>query len=117
MKRLLTPTLQISIALLSLTISLILIAYSFGFIPSEEKAALETRARVSESLAIQLANLAGRNDAAAIKDTIDSVVSRNSDVLSVGIRGIDGKLLVATADHEGRWSEPAAGKSTATEVQ
>jgi diguanylate cyclase (GGDEF)-like protein/PAS domain S-box-containing protein len=117
MKRFITPTLQISIGLLSLTISLIFIAYSFGFLPNEEKAALEARAKISEALAVQLANLAGRNDGDAIKDTIDAVVGRNDDVLSIAVRGANGKLLVASRDHSSRWAEPADGKSTPTQVQ
>jgi diguanylate cyclase (GGDEF)-like protein/PAS domain S-box-containing protein len=112
-----TPVLQISIGLLSLTISLIFVAYAFGLLPNEETAALQARAKISESLAVQIANLAGRNDAAAIKDTIDAVVSRNGDVLSIAVRGTDGKLLVGSKDHDSRWMEPAGGKSTATQVQ
>src|ERR1700721_1662478 len=99
MKRFIPPTPQISTGLLSLTISLIFIACSFGFLPNEEKAALEARAKISETLAVQLANLAGRNDADAIKDTIDAVVGRNDDILSIAVRGANGKLLVASKDH------------------
>ena len=117
MKRFITPTLQISIGLLSLTISLIFIAYSFGLLPNEEKVALEARAKISETLAVQLANLAGHNDADAIKDTIESVVSRGGDVLSIAVRGADGKLIVGSLGHDTRWVEPADGKSTATHVQ
>ena len=117
MRRLLTPTLQISLGLLSLTLSLILIAYALGLIPNEDKLALEVRARISENLAIQLASLAGRNDAIAIKDTIASVVSRNNDVLSIAIRGADGRLLVASENHASQWIEAADGKSTATHIQ
>lgn len=117
MKRFLTPTLQITTGLLSLTITLIFIAFSLGLFPNEEKAALEARAKISETLAVQLASLAGRNDANAIKDTIDAVVNRNGDVLSVAVRGVDGKLLIASSDHESRWVEPADGKSTPTHVQ
>jgi diguanylate cyclase (GGDEF)-like protein len=116
MRRFVTPTLQISIALLSLTISLILIAYSFGLVPSENNAALEARARISENLAVQLANLAGRNDAVAIKETIESITGRNSDVLSVAVRNADGKLLVESGSHDAHWLEPTDGKSTATHM-
>lgn len=117
MKRFITPTLQISIGLLSLTISLIFLAYTFGLVPSEGNASLEARARVSENLAVQLAGLAGRNDAVAIKETMESVVSRNNEILSIAIRGADGKLLVESGHHDDHWREPAEGKSTATHIQ
>ncbi len=116
MSRFITPTLQITIGLLSLTISLILIAYSFGLVPNENNAALEARARISENLAVQLANLAGRNDVAAIKETMEAVRGRNSDIVSIAVRNAEGKLLVDTGDHASRWLEAADGKSTATHV-
>jgi diguanylate cyclase (GGDEF)-like protein/PAS domain S-box-containing protein len=116
MKRFVTPTLQISIGLLSLTISLIFIAYSFGLIPNEGRAALEARARISEHLAVQLANLASRNDAEAIQETMESIVSRNSDILSIAIRKADGQLIAHSGDHDVYWREPADEKSTATHM-
>jgi diguanylate cyclase (GGDEF)-like protein len=116
MRRFITPTLQISIGLLALTISLIFIAYSFGLVPSEENAALEARARISENLAVQLANLAARNDAVAIKQTIESIIGRDSDILSIAVRNADGKLLVDSGGHDAHWIEPADGKSTATHM-
>jgi hypothetical protein len=90
-KRLFTPTLQISLGLLSVTISLILIAYSVGLIPSEDSGALELRARIAENIALQLASLTGRNDAIATRDAIASIVGRNKEVLSLAVRGADGK--------------------------
>ena len=117
MKRLMTPTLQISLALLSLTLSLNFIAYSCGLFPNEERAALEARANISETLAVQLANLESRKDVDSIRDTIDSVVSRNGDVLSIAVRGANGELLAGSKDQNDRQFEPADGKSTATNVQ
>jgi diguanylate cyclase (GGDEF)-like protein len=116
MSRFITPTLQITIGLLSLTISLIFIAYSFGLVPNENNAALDARARISENLAVQLANLAGRNDVAAVKETIETVVSRNNDIVSMAIRNAEGKVLVDTGSHDVHWLEPLDGKSTATHV-
>ena len=99
-----------------MTISLIFIAYSFGLVPNESNAALEARARISENLAVQLANLAGRNDVAAIKETIETVVGRNGDIVSMAIRNAEGKVLVDTGSHNVHWLEPLDGKSTATHV-
>ena len=117
MRRLITPTLQISLGILSLTLSLIFIAYSFGMFPNEQKIALEMRAQNAEALAVQLANLASRKDIDAIKDTIESVVDRHGDVLSIGVRVADGGMLASSKDHAVRWTEPAGGKSTDQHVQ
>ena len=117
MRRLVTPTLQMTIGLLSMTLSLIFIAYSLGLIPNENDMVLEARRVISESLAVQLASLASRNDVTAISETISSVAGRNSDVLSIAVRGADGKTIAASTNHEALWVEPVDGKSTPTHVQ
>ncbi len=45
MRRFVTPTLQISMGLLSLTISLIFIAYSFGLVPNEGNADVRSKSQ------------------------------------------------------------------------
>jgi diguanylate cyclase (GGDEF)-like protein len=112
-----TPTLRIAIGMLSITISLVFAANSFGLIPSSEKIALDTRAAVSENLAIQLATLASVNDEAAIKDTVRSILARNREMLSIGIRGSDGRLLVDSGDHHKLWREQTNGTSTESFIQ
>ena len=90
-------------------ISLILIACSLGLVPNEERAALELRAKITENIAIQLADAAGRGDPIAIKDSIASIVSRNKEVLSIAVRGADGKVLAASENHSDHWREPDEG--------
>jgi len=117
MKLRLAPTTQITFGVLGLTLSLIMIAYSFGLLPSEERAALDARATISENLAMQIANLASRNDIAGVKETIDSVQGRNGDVLSIGMRDNDRKLLIASARHGELWGNQENDKSTPTHVR
>ena len=112
-----SPKLQLSLGLLSLTISLIFIAASLGLWPDEQRAQLQARATVSGALAVQLAGLASRNDADAIKDIIDTVVSRDPDLLSIAIRDVDSRLAAASPDHARLWRDPPNGKSTPTHVQ
>jgi diguanylate cyclase (GGDEF)-like protein/PAS domain S-box-containing protein len=117
MNGLFSPRIRISLGLTSLTLSLILIASAFGLWPDKEQAELQSRATLSGALAIQLAVLASRNDAAAIQDTIDTVVSRGPDVLSIGIRGVGGELMAASRDHAAHWQDRPGGNSTPTHVQ
>jgi len=117
MSRLFTPTLRISIGLAALTISLALCGYIFGLVPDETKAEIDARARVAEALAIQLSGAAGRNDVLAIQETISSVESRNSAVLSIALRRADGDILISSGDHGLHWVEPHDQRSTATHVQ
>ena len=111
------PTLRIVLAVLSITVSLMLVAYSLGFLPDENKAALEARAKVSEALAIQIAVAASKNDEALIKNTIALVVARNHDIQSIAIRRSNGELFAQEGNHELHWHEPPPGRSTANHVQ
>ncbi|MBI3699083.1 MAG: diguanylate cyclase [Afipia sp.] len=113
----LAPTTQITFGVLGLTLSLIMIAYSFGLLPNEERAALDARATISENLAMQIANLASRNDITGVKETIDSVQGRNGDVLSIGMRDNNGKLQIASTRHAELWGNDEKDKSTPTHVR
>jgi diguanylate cyclase (GGDEF)-like protein len=116
-KRFLSPTLQVTIGVVSLTISLVLVAHSLGLIADESKAALEARAKISENLAVQLAGSLNRDDLPAVNDTIASIVERNRDLRSVAIRDADGSIIAGSDDHASRWQSPENGKSTPTHLQ
>jgi len=117
MRRWLPPKLQLSLGLVSLTISLIFIAVSFGLFPNEEEAEIRQRGITSTALAVQLAVLTSRNDLATIKETIDTVVSRSPSILSIAIRDVNGKILAGSERHATFWREPPDGKSTPTQIQ
>ena len=117
MSRFLSPRLQVAIGLLSLTVSLIFIGSALGLLPNEGRAEAEARATLSGALAVQLASLASRNQAAAVQETIDSVVERSPDILSIGIRDAEGHLTASSKDHVQHWQDPPAGMSTPTLMQ
>lgn len=117
MRWLFTPTLRIAAGLVLLTLSFVLIAYSFGLLPNEEKAALESRARVAESLALQLSVAASRNEIASIKETIDSIVGRSGDILSIALRRANGEIIAESGNHAIHWVATEGGKSTPMQIQ
>lgn len=117
MRRILSPTVQVSIGVLALTISLIFVAFSFGLLPNENKVELNARAKISEGLAIQLAGLFARDDQEGIQELVAAATGRNKDILSIAIRKSDGGLLVASGNHDRHWRTQADGQSTATHVQ
>lgn len=117
MRWLFAPTLRIAAGLVLLTLSLVLVAYSFGLLPNEDKAELESRARVAEALAVQLAAATSRNEIVSIKQTIDSVVKRSRDILSIALRRADGEIIAESGNHASHWIETKDGKSTPTQIQ
>ena len=115
MKRI-TPTLWLSFGLTAFTLAVTLLAYTVGLIPDGHKLALDSRAKVAESLAIQLVSAVNRNDAEGLEEVLNSVVQRNEDVLSGAVRYADGTIVFEAGSHAKNWVAPADGKSTTTHV-
>ena len=82
MRSFLSPTLQISFALMSLTISLLMSAQVLGILPSQSESQLAARAQIAEALAVQLSTAAAKNDLSSINATLASVVAREKTILS-----------------------------------
>ncbi len=75
-----SPTVRISFALALVTINLLLIAKLIGFIPDENKAVMEMRKNISESLALQFSIVAEKREYQVIQRTLTAVVERNDDI-------------------------------------
>ena len=85
----LSPAVRLSLSLVMLTLSMLLIAEMLGLAPNRINDLTESRAKVTENLAVQLAIAASRNDRALLSHTLKEFVGRNEDVLSGGVRGDD----------------------------
>jgi diguanylate cyclase (GGDEF)-like protein/PAS domain S-box-containing protein len=112
-----SPTLRLSFGLVSLTISLILMAKFVGLVPDQNAAALSARQKLCEALAVQLSSAAGSNDIRLIRDTLQSVVVRSEDMLSAALRDRRGNVIASAGDHLKHWVPKANDRSTPTHVQ
>jgi PAS domain S-box-containing protein len=113
----LTPLFRISFGLVLLTSSILISLDLLGFMPAPAGTEIEPRIRLCEMLATQTAPAAERNDLAALRTALQVVVRQNDDVLSAGMRGTDGRLLVASGDHRALWSPESAEGSTSSHVR
>ncbi|MEP0942434.1 MAG: EAL domain-containing protein [Rhizobiaceae bacterium] len=111
-----TPTLWLSFGLTAFTLAVTLLAYMVGLVPDGKKVALDSRAKIAESLAIQLVGAVNRNDAESLEEVLTSIVSRNDDVLSGAVRLADGKVVFQAGDHQKHWVKSTDSKSTSTHV-
>ncbi|MCP4433252.1 MAG: diguanylate cyclase [Gammaproteobacteria bacterium] len=110
------PAMRISLALTMLTVCIILSAEMFGFTPQEHQYQLNTRTKISESLALQLSVLIPDQNIKQIQKLIRLIVKRNSEILSAGIRLTSGSLVFRSADHEKLWGGYIGDTSTSTHV-
>ncbi len=61
--------------------------------------------------------LIARGDTKALDTLLMAVVQRNCDVRSVGVRTVEGELLIAAGPHAASWTAPPADKSTSQQMQ
>ncbi len=108
---------RIALGLVSLTILLVLILdFAFGLLPDEVQNARRIRERIAAAIAVQLTSLVEADDQRTIQRTIDTAVTKEGEILSVGVRRNNGELMVKSGDHEKHWVTTQEGKSTLTHV-
>ncbi len=96
----LSPAARISLSLVLFTLSVLLIADSFGLIPDHRENVIEARKKVCESLAVQLSVAISSAQDKIAKRTLDSFVARNDDVLAaVMVRSRDGVVIMETGEY------------------
>ncbi len=112
-----SPVMRISWGLVMVTCSLLLTLDLVGMIPRASHEAVESRIRLCETLASQVALAAERNDLASVRAAVQVAVRRNEDVLSAGLRAESGRLLVTTGNHRALWDPKRPEGSSASHVR
>jgi diguanylate cyclase (GGDEF)-like protein/PAS domain S-box-containing protein len=111
------PVARISLGLVSLASCLLLTAdLILGILPDEASVTRQIRKKSSEALAIQLTALAQSGDMETMRRTLHEVVTRDPDVLSIGVRRTGGHVVAETGSHDRYWTPPPQDKSTLTDV-
>lgn len=95
---------RIVLGLVSLVVSVLLMAGLCGFIPNSDALTQQSRQSFCESTAVSFMTLASRIDAQQLQATLETIHGRNSGVLSLGVRDRDGKIVVASGPHSKLWS-------------
>jgi diguanylate cyclase (GGDEF)-like protein/PAS domain S-box-containing protein len=111
------PVVRLSLGLVILTSSVLVLVDLVGLVPDASNVVVESRIRLSETLATQLTPAAERNDLFLIRKVLGVTVARNEDVLSGGLRAASGRLMVSAGDHRELWNPEDATRSSATHVR
>ena len=99
-----SPLVQMTLALLSLTGALVLMAdLFFGVLPNPAEQSMRLRKGLSEALAVQVAALLQNDDRPTLQRTLDSVVARTEGVRSLAVRSADGVVVLQAGDHAHAW--------------
>jgi PAS domain S-box-containing protein len=114
-KKLLNARILMTFGLVSLVISALLGASFLGAIPDRHALALDSRAKLAETVAAtMMINIAdGKIDQA--QAIMEFVLKRNPELISLGLRAADKNLVAQTGDHDKHWSATNDGKSSETQ--
>ena len=112
-----SPIFRLSIGLILLTVSLLLISDLLGLTPDQTRAELKARKVIAEALAVQVSTDVSEQRLDEVLETVTAMQKRNDDVLSIGLRHADGRLIAAAGDHVASWDPSIGDRSTASQVQ
>ena len=94
---------RIVLSLVMIVVSNLLIAAAFNFLPNAQEKIREGRTKLCESLAITVTGLASSEQYGLAKGLLVSLVNRDDDVLSIGLRTERDGLVVVAGPHEETW--------------
>ncbi|KAA5545913.1 diguanylate cyclase [Roseiconus nitratireducens] len=103
MARVYFQSLRLAIALVCLGASLILASHWFGLLPDVAAIQKDSRRRLSEAMAVNAAAHVRKNQWLDLRYASQTVVDRDGDLLSVGIRNNYGDLKVDAGHHAELW--------------
>lgn len=103
---------RIALALTSLTCLILLMLDLAGWIPDRADQTDEARVQLTNAIVTQATLSVMMDDLSEVRALLEVSTRRNPDVESVGLRDRNGRLLMATRDHDAFWSGvPAEGSS------
>jgi hypothetical protein len=117
MRRVFSPLVRTTAALVGMTLTLVLIAQALRILPDVQTEALLNRKRTVEALTVQLTSTGAVTNFNATAEVLDAVVARSPDVLSAALRDASGQILVEAGNHEQFWQRIPGGRSTAEFVR
>ena len=111
-------SLRLAVALVCVGASLILGSHWLGFIPDSAPVTMRARQSLSEAIAVNAAAHIRKQQWRDLSATLETLVERNSDLLSVGVRSDLGSLRIDTGHHDETWSaeEMRSGQVTKMSV-
>ena len=107
---------RVVLGLVGITISLFMLAVLLGIIPDHAAAVFKGRAALAEAIAVHSTSIVMSKNTHRLKSDFKILTERNADLLSLGLRRKNGRILVATQDHADLWQKMDNEYSKDTQV-
>ena len=106
----------LALGLSSLLVTLVLAAAWLGLVPDREAEARRGRISLAETTALMASTLLDEEDTEPLTRTLDYLRKRHPELVSLGVRGAEGFLVIDLGDHGAHWRAPDNGVSTDREM-
>ena len=100
----------ISLGLVSVVSSALVAASFFGLIPDRAEAVRGGRVALAESVAASSTAIIGSEDPRRLENVLRFIMKRNPDIVSIGVRTRDDRLVISVGDHSRGWTPIAAAQ-------
>ncbi len=105
----------ITLGLVSLVVSILLIANLIGLVPDERALERQARGSISEMVAAVSGGYLNQTQAPRLPAFLSFVLERNPSLVSIGVRQADGKILASAGPHQA-WVRPPEDRSTESQM-
>ncbi len=112
----LSTRVHLALGLAAITVGVLLLAGYLRLVPDAEGLTRQHRAALAETIAITTSSVMDAAAPETLADTLAFLAARNAGLLSIGVRALDGILLVDVHDHARKWTAPAGAQSTDSQV-
>jgi PAS domain S-box-containing protein len=114
--RRMSTRLHMAFGLAALAVGVILAAAYLQLIPDGEALTRAHRASLAETIAITVSSVLSDEQPEVLADTLAFISERNAALLSIGVRALDGNLLLDIHDHAANWNAAPGAASTESAV-
>ena len=108
---------RVTLGLVGILVSLIMMAHYIDIIPDTETLVRESRASLSETIAIHATALVQEDNYTRLENDFKFIAERNNDLVSLALRRNDDALLAAYGDHETHWQKMPDKYSQGAQIQ
>ncbi|MBS1191269.1 MAG: hypothetical protein H6R10_3061 [Rhodocyclaceae bacterium] len=107
-----SPVARLTLGLMGLVVGMLMtLNLVFEAVPDRERTKQELRRQFAETLAIQVAALAESGDGKTLGRTLQQVLARHHEILSVALREASGYVVDQRGDHGRYWAAPETGRA------
>ena len=108
---------RVSLGLVGIIISVVMISTFLQIIPDSAKEKRQSRTILAETIAIYSSMLVGKAPSERIREDFQLIEKRDPDLLSIGLRQLDGELLTATNGHANHWADMSGNYSSEQQLR